>query len=190
MKKIIPIMILLLLPGCMALKGAKQADINVKGESEIPYKDPYGFIDPTVEGRSVWLDSFIESSKSMRQVSKNFYLHNSTTYQKELVEQNDKFFDRVLLKRGEFRLSMDEQNVELRERLIKALLLVVQIRLDTYLPAQEGESPENVVARKNIALLKDVVHERDDLDVRDLGLSCRSLQQCLEKFENITRERE
>ncbi len=189
MKILIPILILSMLSGCAALKGNKGTDPQVSIKPEASYSDPYGFIDPTFEGLSVWLESFIDSSKSIREVSKNFYLHNSIVYQKEFVEHNNKFFDQMLLDRGEFRLALDRQDVELRDKLIKALLLVVQIRIDTYLPVAEGEASQNLLARKNLEMLNELAKDRVDLDVRDLGLSCRNLQGCLEEFEKIISER-
>ncbi|WP_320172561.1 hypothetical protein [Maridesulfovibrio sp.] len=191
MKKLIPVLILFLLAGCASLKKGKTAEPGALSGPAAGYSDPYGFIDPTVEGLSAWLDGVISTSKSMREISKNFYLHNSTVYQKQLNDQFNKTFDLMLFDRGEYRLAVDRQDVELRDRLIKALLLVVQVRIDTDIPLAdaEGESEENRLARENLESLKELAPGRVGLDIRDLGLSCGNLGQCIAEFEEITADR-
>ncbi len=141
--------------------------------------------DPTMEGYKIWLDTFLETAQSIRDVTKNFYLHDKTKYRRLLIEQNNVIFNRLLFDSAEFESAVDLQKIELRERLIKSLLLVVQIRIDVGFGSDQFAESQKELARKEVALLHQLARDRRDIDIKQLNLPYPTLGECLAEFDRI-----
>lgn len=141
--------------------------------------------DPTMEGYKIWLDTFLETAQSIRDVTKNFYLHDKTEYRGLLIEQNDVIFNRLLFDSAEFESAVDLQKIELRERLIKSLLLVVQIRIDVGFGEGNASEFQKNLTRENVELLHLLARNRRDIDIKNLNLPYATLEECLAGFDRI-----
>ena len=98
-------------------------------------------------------------------------------------------FDQLLFKTNEFSSIKKNPTPEQRDMLIKAYLLIVQIRIDIDAPNAEGETTQNRLAKRDIAILSDLAGERNDLDIRSLKLDCPTVDKCLSHFKFVIDER-
>ncbi|WP_031482065.1 hypothetical protein [Maridesulfovibrio frigidus] len=185
MKKLLIILVFVLITGCGLKnnKGPSQQDTSKISSDEIV---DYEF---DLDRKKIWLDEFLETSMAIRSVTQNLYLHNQTDYRDSMAIQSDIVFDKLLFSNEAYEEVVQNQTQGLRDQLIKALLMVVQIQIDTAGPAAETESAQNKKARANLEQLDDLAGKRVDLDITGLGLECGELQKCISEFETITDNR-
>lgn len=188
MKKLICIILVLLLHGCVLKnfkpvepKSETEAKENTVRKISLSRTSAAG---PTIQSKAIWLDSFLTMSKSIRSVTRNLYLHNSTRNHNEFAKRNNELFEKLFFGTDDFQNIKTHTEAELRDRLIKSLLLVTQIQIDTKPSDPEIKKINNKNLSKNIELLEDIAGDRVDMNTSALDLDCEGTAGCLEYFNN------
>lgn len=168
------------------MTGLKTTQTNTQKKTEKKIDEPvmsnFSEAGPTLQSQAAWLDTFLETEKSIRTVTMNLYLHNSTRNNNEIAEEintllYDPFFDTE-----DFRILREATDTQIRNRVIKNLLLAVQIQLDAKPTAITVRTLNNKNIEADLKLLNSIAKDRDDINLNGLNLDCSGTSDCLDYF--------
>ncbi|WP_319780742.1 hypothetical protein [Maridesulfovibrio sp.] len=190
MKKVLILVLLsmfiILLNGCVLSKTKEANEIKAPVESTSAFSEH-----KSDEYREAMLNSFIEAAKSLRTLTADFHFHekDNPEYRTSLQKMSDIVFNKLFFDTNEYSSMLHNPSPEQKDLLISAYLLIIQIRIDIDNPDSEEVTAQNRKAVSEIKELSELAGERNDLDVRSLGLDYPTVDKCLANFKLITTER-
>jgi hypothetical protein len=137
---------------------------------------------PTTRSQTAWLDTFIETEKSLRSVSKNLYLHDTPENRDSMSQETNQLFEETYFATDDFNTLKTVTNEEIRSRIIKSLMLAVQIGIDINPVSKEMRDENNKNIGERLALLEKIAKGRDDIQLSDIDLDCSGTTKCIDYF--------